>query len=87
MSNNKFRSRILVDPLDVLAVVNHLEDNRKPLRVVLTIKPRRAGKTDCSSIKKTKVKKIKIKNRKQISEINNFLNENLFMADIRVKIE
>jgi len=86
----KFESRVLVDSLDVLAVINHLEDNfddNKPLQVILTIEPRRAGETDCCSIKERSKKTISIKNQKEILDISKFLTENLFIANIYVAIE
>ncbi|OGZ17634.1 MAG: hypothetical protein A2V72_01525 [Candidatus Nealsonbacteria bacterium RBG_13_37_56] len=87
---NGFNGRILVDLLDVLAVINHLEDNldgNESLKVILTIEPRRADETDCCSIKERSEKTISIKNQEEILGVGNFLTENLFIANIYVAIE
>ncbi len=86
----KFESRVLVDSLDVLAVINHLEDNfdnNKILQVILTIEPRKVDETDYCSIKETSKKTISIKNQEEILDISKFLTENLFIANIYVAIE
>ncbi|MBU2635314.1 hypothetical protein KJ841_02475 [Patescibacteria group bacterium] len=83
----RFESRVLTDPMDVLAVINHIEDNDKPLQVILTIKPRRLTETEYCSIKEPRIKTISVESEKEILEINKFLIEKLFIADIHVAIE
>lgn len=87
---SQFESRVLIDITDVLAVINHLQDNSgrdKPLEVILTIKPRRVGETDYCSVEELRVEKIFVKNEKEILNISKILTEKLFMADIHVVIE
>ena len=86
-----FESRVLTDFGDVLAVVNHLDDNLsdsdKPLKVILTIEPRRFKETDYCSIKESRVEKILVKSKKEILDINKILNKELFIANVHVAIE
>jgi len=84
----KFESRVLANSLDVLAVINHLQDNldKKP-RIILTMKPRKGHESDYCSLKEPDVKKIQVEDEKEILSIGKFINQNLFMADIQVAIE
>jgi len=87
--NNKqteFESRVLTDRIDLLAVINHLEDNLdgdKPLKVILTTKLRGCRETK----EKSHTETILVENEKEILSISRLLDEKLFMADIHVAIE
>jgi len=86
-----FESRVLTNPVDLLAVIDHLKDNLldsgKPLLVILTAKPRRFKETDYCSIEEPCVETILVENEEKILKINEIINEKLFMADIHVAIE
>jgi len=88
--DNRFESRVLADLIDVLAVINHLEDNLdgdKPLKVVLTIEPRKITEESQCSVEKPRVKIILVKNAEGIKEISKLLIEKLFTANIHVAIK
>ena len=88
MDENKFKARILTNPLNVVAVLNHLEDNIKfgSLLIILTIKPRRDNDTDYCSIAEEKVVKIEVKKNEEILNINKLLQNSLFESNIHVAI-
>lgn len=82
----RFESRVLTDLFDVLAVINHLEDNLdgdKPLKVILTMKLRGLKETE----EEPCIETILVENKKEILNISKLLDEKLFMADIHVAIE
>jgi hypothetical protein len=86
--NNEFESRFLTDVIDVLAVVNHLEDNlgKKTLRFVMTVNPKKVIEADHCSLKCPYLKIILVEDEQQIPKINALLKENLFTAQIHVAI-
>lgn len=91
MARDKFESRLLINPLTVVAVLDYLNNNfeeEKPLslQVILIIKPRRVDESDFCSREKEETRKIKVKNAEDISELGKFLLENLFMDWTHVAI-
>jgi hypothetical protein len=89
-NNNKFESRILEDLIDVVAVINHLQDNLstgKPVVLIIKMMPRRKSEEDFCAIKEPAVQQIEVGDEKKISNIGKFLTENIFNARVHVAIE
>ena len=90
MGRDKFENRTLTNALTVVAIWSYLDENLEggeSLQVTLTIEPGRLDKTDYGERTKTEVKKIEVKSKEKISEITNFLLENLYVDKIHVAIE
>lgn len=79
---DEFESRTLIEPFDLVAIINHLEDNlspKKPLIVTLTTENQTYGEKKDPEV-------IEVRDKRQISEINNLLTAKMILRNIHVSI-
>ena len=80
-----FKGRVLIKPFDLVAAVNHLQDNfnpEKPLVVTLTTKIAKSQK-----VKEEKdAEVIKVRSREQIPEINKILRKKMMTRNVHISI-
>lgn len=87
--DNKFESRTLSTLMDVLAVVNHLEDNlndAKPPQVIIETSPKKPSEASYCSITPS-TEKIVVVSMEEISNVSKILIERFGEADVHVVIE
>ena len=84
----KFKSRRIEMSLDIIAVINHLEDNLdgKPILVKTIIAPIKKGMADYSTRKRTGIRWFKITKESDIYRLQNFLLERWAIRKIDVSI-